>query len=207
MRQKFIFFIIIIFIISATKTEAQSINPTDHIIYVDSANTSSSVQDGSSWQTATTSLADALKWAKLNISTWNQNGDSLLIWVAKGTYIPQYSPEENASFGDSARDNSFLMIKDVKIYGGFNPATNDTTMALRDWQNNITILSGDRGVKNDTSDNCYHVVVAAGDVGNSRLDGFIIKEGYANGSGNISINGFPVFGRNFGGGVISIATT
>lgn len=205
MKTIFTFLTLTIYIIATTKAQAQTINPTNHIIYVDSANTSSPVQDGSSWQNATTSLADALKWAKLNTSTWNLNEtDSLLIWVAKGTYVPQYSPEDNTGFGDSTRDNSFLMIKNVKIYGGFNPAVNDTIMASRDWKNNITILSGDRGIIGDSSDNCYHVVVAAGDIDNSRLDGFTIKHGNANGSGTISINGFSSsVRRNFGGGVIS----
>lgn len=79
--------------------KAQNINPTNHIIYVDNANTSGLIQDGSSWENATTSLADALKWAKLNSSTWNPSGtDSLQIWIAKGTYIPEFSPEDGVNF-------------------------------------------------------------------------------------------------------------
>lgn len=206
-KASFTFLTIIIFTIITTKVQAQTINPTNHIIYVDSVNTSSSTQDGSSWKNATTSLADALKWAKLNTSTWNPNGtDSLQIWVAKGTYIPKYSPEDGAAFGDSARDNSFLLIKNVKIYGGFNPATNDTTMISRDWQTNVTILCGDRGVSGDMSDNCYHIVIAAEDVDGAKLDGFTLKNGNADGSGSISVNGIQI-PKNYGGGVYNQTMT
>src|SRR5690606_8103620 len=41
------------------------------------------------------------------------------IWVSGGTYKPMYSPRDGANFADEGRDNAFLMVKDVKVYGGF----------------------------------------------------------------------------------------
>lgn len=69
---------------------ANAQNPNNGILYVDSSNTNG-VMDGSSWTNAIPSLAEALWWANNNKDNWET--DSLQIYVAKGTYLPQYSPK------------------------------------------------------------------------------------------------------------------
>ncbi len=150
---------------------------------------------GSSWADALGELADALKEAKTNTAIKQ-------IWVAKGTYAPLYSPADD-NFGKNAdRDNTFLLVKDVKVYGGF--AGTETAIAQRNLLNssNKSVLSGDIGVLGNSSDNAYHVVVAAGDVGTAMLDGFTFTGGNANGNGDVTVNGQVVL-RNSGAGMFN----
>ncbi|MFR9164965.1 MAG: choice-of-anchor Q domain-containing protein [Dysgonomonas sp.] len=98
------------------------------------------------------------------------------IWVAAGTYYPTI-PAGWAGAGDP-RNRSFIMRKNVKVYGGFNGT--ETTLDQRDWKVNETILSGD--LNNDGTANAgdaYHVAVFAGDLGDVLLDGFTVKGAYA----------------------------
>ncbi len=111
--------------------------------------------DGESWNTAFDELQDALDVAV--------NGD--VIWVAEGTYTP-------GSGGISGQNATFELIEGVALYGGF--VGNETSQNQRDWKNNKTYLSGDLGDKK-----VYHVVTGADD---AVLDGFVIKDGSANGS-------------------------
>ncbi len=168
--------------------EAQSDNtipilmPANGIIYVKKGEQG----NGSSWSNAVGELADALLFAKTN-NALSTNPQVKQIWVAGGTYKPMYSPEDGANFGtDKGRDNTFLLIKDVKIYGGF--AGTETTLAERNLTltANKSTLSGDLN-GDDGSDlvnngeNAYHVLVAVGDVGSTEINGFDIQGG--NGAG------------------------
>lgn len=118
--------------------------------------------DGSSWENALGELADALKIAE------EQNMGNKIqvnqIWVAKGSYSPLYT----AGDGGNANDRSFVLPKNVEIYGGFTGT--ETSVSQRDWINNSTTLQGD---------NVYHVVISSGDAGKTVLDGFTIKGGNA----------------------------
>ena len=109
--------------------------------------------------------------------------------MATGVYTP----------GTSTSD-SFALVPGVAVYGGF--AGTETARSQRDWANNVTVFSGDID-NNDTGkdadqvvtdpdnivgSNSIHVVVADGTTGTAitettRLDGFTITAGYANGSG------------------------
>ncbi len=142
--------------------------------------------NGLTWNTAYTNVQAAL--------TTVTNGDE--IWVASGVYTP----------GISTLD-SFVLPTDVAIYGGF--ATTETTRTQRDWEKNITVLSGDidnndgkdvNGVVtvtvNISGSNSFHVVTSNGVSANTILDGFTITAGQANGSnllkrgaGMLNING------------------
>ncbi len=126
-------------------------------IYVDE-NSSSGSPDGTSWSTAYTSLADALG---------NATSDQE-IWVAQGTYYPT---------DDTDRTTSFTLIPDVDVYGGF--IGDETSRDARDWESNVTILTGDIGTAGVSTDNSYHVVTGSDD---AILDGFTIQGGYANGN-------------------------
>jgi len=127
--------------------------------------------DGLTWTTAFTSPLDALGIAL--------SGDE--IWVASGVYTP----------GNSIYD-SFVLVNGAEMYGGFGG--NEGLKSERDWEVNLTILSGDiqgddtslNGVVRDASylfgDNSYHVISATNVAKNTILDGFTITAGQAGGS-------------------------
>lgn len=99
------------------------------------------------------------------------------IWVAAGTYKPTDGTDRSATF----------TLKDgVAIYGGF--AGTETERSRRDWEANVTILSGEIGVLNNPSDNILHVIKSSGNSNTAVLDGFTITDGNANTSG-IDANG------------------
>jgi hypothetical protein len=142
---------------------------------------------GTSWEDASGNLQEVI-----------EAPGALQVWVAKGTYWPSKS----AGNGTANRDKAFVLRKDVRIYGGF--AGEETNLNERNVQaSNQTILSGD--ISSDDDDDAYHVVIAAGDLGNATLDGFTISGGRATGDrltagGTITVNGFE-FARNEGAGL------
>lgn len=122
--------------------------------------------DGASWDNAFVYLQDAIAAAD---SGWQ-------IWVAEGVY----KPDANSTFpaGTGLRTSTFQLPQGTAIYGGFPPGGW--------WQHRKpdiykTILSGDIGIEGNKNDNCYNVVVGANDV---TLDGFIIADGNATGTGD-----------------------
>ena len=130
--------------------------------------------DGSSWTDAFTDLQDALGAAV--------SGDE--IWVASGTYKPTQGTDQTISFSLPA---------DVLLFGGFKG--DETFLLHRDYTQNVTILSGDIGVIGDYTDNSNHVVEINSVNGLTRLDGFTITSGYANGVDNDK-NGGGIFCEN-----------
>ena len=151
----------------------------------------SGTREGSSWANAHGDLATAIKAANV-ISTIRE------IWVADATYYP------DSTVG-------FILPPNVKIYGGF-PANADDWSHAKIINRPIgianyggTILSGDAYVTMTPSGSLiytnHHVVVATE---NTYLDGFIITNGNASGTGIdvIRLLPNPVFvPRNKGGGV------
>ncbi len=111
------------------------------------------------------------------------------IWVAEGVYYPDVG---SGQITDSVTA-TFLLTDGVALFGGFK--FNDANFNDRDWENNLTVLSGDVD-GDDTSgtdgvavtvteivdDNAYHVVTAKGVTGTAVLDGFTITAGQADGS-------------------------
>ncbi len=159
----------------------------DGILYVDEKRNG----NGASWANALAELADALRAAKTN-------SDIKQIWVASGTYHPLYSPADG-NFGNPAgRDNTFLLVSNVEVYGGFNGTERD--LSERDLSAPPSILDGQL-----TEGKCYHVVGAV-DVVNSVLDGFTITNGSATGTGNVLVSNF-FFYRYSGGGFYSQNST
>ncbi|WP_313386656.1 MBG domain-containing protein, partial [Chishuiella sp.] len=205
----------------AVTLEPITITPdSKNILYVKKGG--SGKQDGSSWDNAIGELADALKWAndENKKNAWS-NSNPLKIYVSKGTYHPLYSPEDGENYGtDKGKDNTFLMVNNVKLYGGFDPDNNIKTLddkrIIPDGKNeapNGTILSGDFNgddiisgsgktleIKNNT-ENAYHVVTGINE--NSIylfLDGFTIKGGNANQNSEIRVNAQTVH-RDRGAGI------
>jgi hypothetical protein len=104
------------------------------------------------------------------------------IWVQAGVHYPGAAGERTATF---------TLKNSVAIYGGF--AGTETARNQRDWQTNITVLSGDidrndltdpHGVVTTTAnivgENAYHVVTGGGTDSTAVLDGFFITAGQAN---------------------------
>jgi hypothetical protein len=96
------------------------------------------LNDGSSWANAYTNLQNAIA----NTQAGNE------IWVAAATYKPTTGSDRNATFN---------LKNNVSIYGGF--IGNETSRDQRNWERNLTTLSGDVGVSGSNLDNSYHVVI------------------------------------------------
>jgi len=127
------------------------------------------------------------------------------IWVAAGTYFPNRPANNLTNIDHTNRDNAFVLVKDLKIYGGF--AGSETILSQRDIKTNKTILSGDINTPDVMTDNCYHVVISAGDVGTALLDGFSVIKGYADGgTTTLSVNGQGIIKAN-GGGIYVLASS
>ncbi len=139
-------------------------------VFVDSRATGAN--DGSSWLDAYIDLQTAL--------SNTTNGE---IWVAQGIY----KPTNCNPCSQNDLQTSFFLPPDVQLFGGF--LGTETLRSARDWEANPTILSGDIGVQNDSTDNVYKVVVAENSTTNTILDGFIIEEGNADGSFGFSSGG------------------
>ena len=183
------------------------------IVYVESSN-SENEGDGSSWDKAITQLGDAMKAAKFNTGIQE-------IWVAKGTYKPIWRGDFTTNIITDCpnltdRDNSFVLVPDVKVYGGF--AGGETDTSSRDLVANETILSGDFS-NNDiitgsgatltitnNAENAYHVLISAGAVGSAEINGFAVTRGYAAAVGNILVNGQTIE-RIYGSGMYNVTSS
>ena len=149
--------------------------PTANIIHVNI--NAPSGGDGATWGTAYKYLQDALAAVA--------DGDE--IWVAAGVYYPD--EDEGGNVTDNDPMAVFFLktgLKDVSIYGGF--AGSETSRDQRDWDANLTVLSGDieqndrtvngvlynpDGIVGTNSNN----VVIGRDLDGVVLDGFTITGG------------------------------
>ena len=145
-------------------------------LYVDAGNTGT--VDGLSWNTAWTSLADALAFASMKCSNVSE------IWVADGTYKPDAG---GPSDGAGNRYASFTMRSGLAVIGGFQgksrpgggeTAINQRVIAAGGVASFPSILSGDINTIGVDTDNSYNVVTAYGTGANAVLDGFTIERGY-----------------------------
>lgn len=135
---------------------------------------------GASWASASGDLQATINAAAA--------GDE--IWVAAGTYKPNRRADATATITATDRYNAFVLKKDVAIYGGF--AGTETSRFQRNFTTNVTILSGNIGDETIDTDNAYHVVIASGDLGTAKLDGFTVTKGYSSGTGTgnaVTVNG------------------
>ncbi len=154
-----------------------ALNPSSGILYVKPSG--SGIKDGSSWDNAYDGANFFNNVSKLQ-NAINNVTSGTQIWVAAGTYKPTNTSDRNIWF--SLKDG-------VNVYGGF--IGNETQLTARNWKTNETILSGDIGTIGDNSDNSYHVIFNESDYLTSAtsLDGFTIRDGNANGTGNLSKGG------------------
>jgi hypothetical protein len=126
------------------------------IIYVQP--TASGLNNGTSWQNAYTSLRIALQQA--------QNNDQ--VWVANGTYYPTNSTD---------RSVYFEVPPGVVLLGGFTGT--ETHPNQRNLSTLATIISGDIGVINDSTDNSHNLLYLRNPSAGTTIDGFWIRDGQA----------------------------
>ena len=167
----------------------------------------SSLSTGTSWSTANGDL-QAMIDAAYNYKLANP-GERVHVWVAEGIYKPlrvQNNDGSNASI--IARDYAFVLRPNVEVYGGF-PANSSGSdgMERRNWNTNVTTLSGD--IDNDgifNNGNAHHVVIAS-DAGNNTstfgyacLDGFTVTGANSNTNSSLKLNNRDI-ARNYGGAI------
>ncbi len=127
--------------------------------------------DGGSWDDAFTSLSECLSCHYVKDT----------VFVAEGIYKPS----------DSDRRASFRIPHGVQLFGGFSNITYQ-----RDILNNTSVLSGDIGIEEDSSDNSYSVVKIERFT-DCKLNGFEITNGNAD-----SLQPMNTFNEyNVGGGL------
>ncbi|MDM8565372.1 choice-of-anchor D domain-containing protein [Candidatus Halobeggiatoa sp. HSG11] len=160
-------------VVETPVVETPVIKPTctqaTEILYVNHA--ASGYDSGLNWQDAFTDLQDALDAARNNCPNIKQ------IWIAKGTYYPT---------ADNDRTVSFDLVNGIKIYGGFTG--HESQLEDQNCSANLTILSGNIGIKNDNSDNSQHVITATGVGRNTLLNCLTIIDGYADECGGGMFN-------------------
>ena len=181
-----------------------SLQAVAQTVYHVNINSGDDSNNGLSWNTAFQNLQAAIDVA--------ENGDE--IWIAAGVYHPTkkiadvYGSGGNETTPTGDRHRSFMIRKNVKIYGGFPAtATGVASMGSRNWISNQTILSGD--FNNDDGDNfenmeenAHNVIVMFDATSEMVLDGLYITGGYANDKASVYINddrAYYVTGRNGGG--------
>ena len=138
---------------------------------------------GLSWTDAYTDLQTAIDSS--------ESGDT--ICVAEGTYYPS-AKARGCIDCDSTRDVTFHLRDGVVMIGGYASGGSE-----REWKTYKTILSGDIGVKADSTDNANHVVIGTDLSESTVFDGFYIRHGVANGSGQFKISNRNFFRFNAGG--------
>ena len=148
---------------------AQRVAAAD-IIYVDASATGANT--GSSWADAYTELQSALAVAI--------GGDE--IWVADGTYLPDYDPGTATHTGDTSA--SFVLVDGTSVYAPFPPGGGDGTFDARNPDLYEVVLSGDLADDDgpnhtNTTDNSLNVVDASN---GERLEGVTITAGVTAGA-------------------------
>ncbi len=119
--------------------------------------------DGTSWSNAFTNLQDAL----------DASASGAQVWIASGRYVPQ---------GPTPDSSHFIATHPVQLYGGF--AGTETSLSQRDWNVNLSIVSGDilgddipgNFVSNRT-DNAHHVLIINAPNTESVIDGLVFESG------------------------------
>jgi len=148
-------------------------------LFVD-AQLTTGANDGSSWSNAF-QTSDGLQQA-LAVST---SGDD--IFVADGLYLPTQT---------GSRTVGFKLLNGVTLFGGF--AGGEATPAERPpFGTAPSVLSGDLAGNDGAgtlSDNSYHVIRTGSTNKSAVIDGFTVRAGNANGSGN----------NNKGGGILCV---
>lgn len=163
---------------------------------------------GTSWTLAFKTLDRALAASVENPPDADEADE---IWVAQGTYTP-----DTLHGGTSNRHKTFLVPTDTRVFGGFlGPSAQfpngETELTQRNPEVNLTVLTGDLNGDDDYGtfpynanfgDNAYHVVTLRGTaLLTTKLSGFVIRGGYADGPGDPNGNWI---GEDYGAGIFVV---
>ena len=122
--------------------------------------------NGTSWTDAYTNLQTAIDGADSGAA----------IWVAQGTYYPTWQSDTS-----DQRTKSFSLKNGISFYGGLQSGS--ASLLNRDSTTNMTFLSADIGVKNNSTDNAYHILYinsgTATHLSTVTLNGFTLTDGYS----------------------------
>lgn len=140
--------------------------------------------DGSSWQSAFSSLQEGLAFGSLVCEPGSE------IWVAQGVYKATTCVDRRAAF---------RLAHGLAVYGGF--VGDELSANERRPYQNETILDGNIGDPMLANDNSYHVVHSVHAQAEATVDGLIIANGFANGSGPPHSDGGAVYNA---GGVLRV---
>ncbi len=146
-----------------------SINPCYGLIYVDQNATGAN--NGTSWVNAYNELQDAFEEV-------NTSGIANEIWVAQGTYTPDWDATTSTHNGNQSTYFE-LQIDGTEVYGGF--LGGETTRSARNYNANTTTLSGDLSGDDvitypnfvNTGDNTNNLLIRVS-CRNAIIDGFSI---------------------------------
>jgi hypothetical protein len=143
--------------------------------------------DALSWVNATNDLQAVIDGFSLGAGFTgpvSQGNKSYEIWVAGGTYTPDWSTLGSADWYSGAPSAApahrwtFVLKNGVRIYGGFDGTEqSQADREARDWRSNRTTLSGELGDRGTNR----HAVVAAGISGfplYAHLEGLAVHAGY-----------------------------
>ena len=164
--------------------------PYETAVYVRAGATGNN--DGTDWENAFLSLADALT------AISDCQGLSDEIWVAEGIYYP----DDVLGVQTGDRNASFEIRDGIRLYGGF-PASGNPGSEDRDPSNLLSILCGDIGVLEEDADNAYHVMKGIQLSDQTIIDGFVIRKGMADGIGD-DAHGAGIFLSSQGDGGVNI---
>jgi hypothetical protein len=137
-----------------TNVVATMVTPPNNVIYVN--DNAVGANNGTSWANAYVSLSSAITAATVG----------KMIWVAQGTYRP-----------GALKTSTFTLKANVSLYGGFSES-GGCQLSDRNWETNVTNLSGDIGIQGDNTDNCARVVYANNVGTNVVVDGFHVRDAY-----------------------------
>lgn len=142
--------------------------------------------NGTTWATAKKTLQAALDIGNAcnNIKT---------IYVAAGIY------KASESAAPEFRDATFFIGNNYSLIGGYPNSGGENR--VRDYINNPVILDGDIADQFES----YHVLTLY-DVSNLAIDGFQIRNGFADGTGSIEIDDNVTMRRDNGAGVYLLNT-
>ncbi len=147
------------------------------------------LNNGTSWVNAYTNIQSALD---------NTITDS--VFVAAGTYYPTRYPNNCGNCGGS-RAYMISPRTGAKIFGGF--AGTEKWLSQRPAVGTqSSILSGDIGVVGTQNDNTLHVVLLNA-VTNVLIDGFTIRDGWADNASELSITGGSPITNTSGAGIFA----
>ncbi len=150
-------------------------------LYVDSSRATDG--NGTSWANAKKTLQGALAIA-------NRCNNISNILVAKGTY------RASTTVNSAARDYSFFIGDAINIFGGY-PGGAGSDSAIRNFVYNPTILDGEIQDLYEA----YHTIAIYPEAGNIILDGFQVKNGFADGTGSVELEPGVNMARNVGAAI------